>query len=513
MHGSGVALSNPGALVGRADFARADTRFRPSSREIEGPAGSKTVEPRVMQLLVALADADGGVVSRQQIELICWGSRASDDSIHQAAAAARRALTAVGSALWLETIPRAGYRLRPDPAGFSNPEAPADLSDRPRLRRRTFLAAAAATAVSAGVGRLLWQERRSDDVPGLAPLLAQIEHAWREGLPQSDAQALGLTDAAVKLAPDSPAAWGWQAMMARTAFEYASAERASPLLRIVERSAAGALLLDPGEANALTAIATVGPMFGSWRSVRIRLNEILGDEPDHPRALDQLGLAEMSIGLVAAAADIGARLVEADPLGAIHQHKQVYRLWATGRLADMDRAADRALTLWPLHPAVILARLWTLAFTDRVAAARTMLRSSPATRVLPPAMLGLFDTSFAAINDPSLMSEAINANLALARKGPGGAIPAINHLAALGAVDQAFAVLEAFLLARGALAPSLRSSGGLAANEMHGRKTMMLFLPTAALLRSDLRFEKLMIDTGIKEVWIRDSLKPDYLYK
>ena len=61
----------------------------------------------------------------------------------------------------------------------------------------------------------------------------------------------------------------------------------------------------------------------------------------------------------------GSRIAARDPLHAGYQFKLVYAYWILGRIGEADRTADRALHLWPRHPGVWLARLWTLAFTGR----------------------------------------------------------------------------------------------------------------------------------------------------
>lgn len=48
-------------LASREDFSLGRASIRPSLRTVEGPSGSFVIEPRVMQVLVAFADANGAV--------------------------------------------------------------------------------------------------------------------------------------------------------------------------------------------------------------------------------------------------------------------------------------------------------------------------------------------------------------------------------------------------------------------------------------------------------------------
>lgn len=71
----------------------------------------ETLEPRVMQVLVALARRRGEVVSRDELTDCCWNGRiVGDDAVSRCIAAIRRLATTHGG-FSLETIPRVGYRL------------------------------------------------------------------------------------------------------------------------------------------------------------------------------------------------------------------------------------------------------------------------------------------------------------------------------------------------------------------------------------------------------------------
>jgi TolB-like protein len=93
-------------------FQLSAIHVRPATREVVGLAGQREVlEPRVMQVLVALARRRGEVVSRDELIDTCWGGRVvGDDAVSRCVAALRR-LAALFGGLAIETIPRVGYRL------------------------------------------------------------------------------------------------------------------------------------------------------------------------------------------------------------------------------------------------------------------------------------------------------------------------------------------------------------------------------------------------------------------
>lgn len=160
-----------------------------------------------------------------------------------------------------------------------------------------------------------------------------------------------------------------------------------------------------------------------------------------------------------------------------------------------------------------MARLWTLAFTDRVVAARGLLSEQASTLRMPPSYAALFDRTFAALDGAGtrMWKQAVADNLELGRHGPGAAIPAINHLCALGAHDEVFMVANAWLRHQGPLVVAQDNPAELpSVNEIRRRKTLMLFLPSAAGLRADPRFAELMSGIGLMQEWARSGLKPDY---
>src|SRR5207237_7173494 len=105
------------------DFSLGSIRVQPSSRELVGASGAVMVEPKVMQVLVTLADAGGRVVSRDELIEKCWGGRiVGEDAINRVIGKLRRVAEASGDAFRIETVARSGHRLLS--GGVAN-EAPA----------------------------------------------------------------------------------------------------------------------------------------------------------------------------------------------------------------------------------------------------------------------------------------------------------------------------------------------------------------------------------------------------
>jgi TolB-like protein/Tfp pilus assembly protein PilF len=129
-----IDLAHAGSLVlGALDIAPALRRVA------RGDGREEIVEPRVMQVLVVLVRADGGIVSRDDLLAACWhGVVVGEDAINRIIGRVRRLLEGIGEAEHrLETITKVGYRIVPTAAAVA-PEPPppapaAALSAKPSI--------------------------------------------------------------------------------------------------------------------------------------------------------------------------------------------------------------------------------------------------------------------------------------------------------------------------------------------------------------------------------------------
>lgn len=98
-------------LAREGEFELGGLKVRPAFRQVDSPQGSETLEPRIMQVLVALARQRGDVVSRDQLIEACWdGVAVGEDSISRCIYRLRKLGDATG-AFRLETVTKVGYRL------------------------------------------------------------------------------------------------------------------------------------------------------------------------------------------------------------------------------------------------------------------------------------------------------------------------------------------------------------------------------------------------------------------
>jgi DNA-binding winged helix-turn-helix (wHTH) protein len=108
-------------------FSLGPLQVRPPTRELVAATAREVLQPRIMQVLVALARSGGEVVSRDDLIHACWDGRVvGDDAINRCIAKLRDLGEAHG-AFAIETIARVGYRLSPQ-VQSGDPEPSSDAS-------------------------------------------------------------------------------------------------------------------------------------------------------------------------------------------------------------------------------------------------------------------------------------------------------------------------------------------------------------------------------------------------
>ena len=190
-HGQGIDLAR------ERPFGLGLLEVFPGTRQIVRDGQASTLEPRIMQVLVALARAQGEILSRNDLTDRCWNGRTvGDNAIHRALSRVREIGTELaGGSFKVETIAKVGYRLlgdyRPEaPGPAAHPTAatsikPQTLSDQRDLtgRRRGWRLAAIALAgivLIGGLGAWSWGPWSASQHTSIA--IAGHRDAGSEGL-------------------------------------------------------------------------------------------------------------------------------------------------------------------------------------------------------------------------------------------------------------------------------------------------------------------------------------------
>lgn len=481
----------------------------PATREVSRDGESEILEPRVMQVLVALFEAKGAVVSRDELVARCWDGRiVGDNAITRVIVQLRRLANEFGqSSFELETITKVGYRLvvREGAAVATSPEASSVVVAEPRHRsfsRRAVVGAglAAGCAATAWFG---WKAFQGHEPPPEAvELFKRGEHAQRQGLPDLSRQAVVYLEQAVAIDPFYSAAWGSLALAYRHLLEaFGEAEYTSLPERI--RSAAGrALALDPRNADARLALILVHPFYGNWRQMEASLRELGQEHPDHWLLRAQTGLLLYEVGRIEEGIPHSQHVLEIDPFLPVGHMFLARALSMAGRLQEAEAVLNRGGERWPAHPALWGTRYSFLLFNGRPAAAAAFAMDPDS---LPSGMprqavkrrvriARAFET-----REPGLVAEVIASARAEAAADPKNAQFATAILALLGLKDDVFQILHRYYF-------QLERPLG----RYERRYTYSLFAPALREVREDARFPALLDRIGLTRYWRETGTKPDY---
>ena len=154
-------------LAHQAAFSLGTLEVRPPTREVVSPHGRELLQPRVMQVLVTLAEARGAVVSRDDLIHACWDGRVvGEDAITLVMMKLRKLAVRSDGAFAVETIRGVGYRLatemaapaarlpEPEPSGKARPRLVVlEFTHPPGDEEQAWFAEALADELTAGLAK------------------------------------------------------------------------------------------------------------------------------------------------------------------------------------------------------------------------------------------------------------------------------------------------------------------------------------------------------------------------
>jgi DNA-binding winged helix-turn-helix (wHTH) protein/tetratricopeptide (TPR) repeat protein len=504
----------PGFVLGRLTV-------RPAVRQLVRDDGEEEVlQHRVMQVLIALARVDGAIVTREQLTMSCWEGRVvGEDAINRILSRLRGVASSIGAGSFrIETITRIGYRLLRE-----GQEAPADMpaeaeppAKRPSRRHVLIGAGAAGAAVLAG-GAWWWGPTREAPPPSpeVAALMQQALQQLAQNTGEGQNQAIGLYRRVVALAPDYADGWGaLGCTYAVTAFFRPVAQ--SDALR-ARGMAAGrrALALDPDNGYGQVAVATSVPGRGAWLNMDRALHNALGQHPDNLFLLYALTSLMASVGReleALAKVERLAQLMRPSPPDVYFMHVLV--LWSANRLDEADRLIDEAMSLYPTHFAIWFTRVYLLMYSGRAGAALAMIQDRERLPTnIPQAEFEELMRAARAVQSRAAadVESALASQLARAHRGSGYAENAIQFAAAVGRIDDALAILNAYYFGRPFVVPDVRYTVEAGTySPQRDRNSGFLFLPHMAAVRADPRFDSAMTELGMARYWREIGVQPDY---
>jgi DNA-binding winged helix-turn-helix (wHTH) protein len=498
-------------LAARSDFTLGLAVVSPSTRTIAGPGGTADVEPRVMQVLVVLADAAGQVITRETLFERCWGGiYVGDDSLNRAVGAVRKLATGLaGSSFEIETIPRTGYRLT---GAVPQPVRDDMLSAARRgLSRRTLIAGGAGVAMLAG-GGVLWSLRSRESSDARFEQLIEVgESAIRTE--DANREIIRSLEQATAIRPDSARAWGLLAFFRIIVAQLSEPKDAAPLIDGAQDAARRAFSLDPREPNALLAMFELQGSTLDWFTRDRRLRRIIAIDPTRIWAITELVLMLQAAGMNRESWYWNERALSLVPLSLDYLTKRAFKLWIAGRVTDADKVIDQVRALYPTNEWAWWARFVIFATSGRAHAAQAMLNSNPK-MLSDPAEAAMWRVALPALIDRSAVPESRIREVCFHQAKVAGQThgPAVMILSALGDVDGGFAIADGALLGRGPIVRIEQPGSNAAVQEAVDRTNMQwLFTPPCAAMRADPRFGPLCDGIGLTEYWRRRGVQPDYM--
>ena len=155
-------------LADEPDFDLGGMRVQPAERSITVNGERRDLQPRVMQVLIALAKSKGAVVSRDRLIAQCWDGRiVGDDALNRCVQSLRHlAREYAPEPFAIETMPRVGHRLVVARNGLADRATSKGL-----LRTKLAIAAAVALLLLAAGGFIVWQQRSTGPEPASIAVL------------------------------------------------------------------------------------------------------------------------------------------------------------------------------------------------------------------------------------------------------------------------------------------------------------------------------------------------------
>ena len=208
-------MSDPQVPVSDADFQLGDWLVQPSLRQISGPSGTFRLEPKVMEVLVYLAQRPGQMVSKDEILETVWKDTfVADGALFRHVSELRRILGDDSKVpRYIQTLPKKGYRLvapvssesgaaafpQPAPETVFEPVRPA-----PSPTRSLSWPALLILAVLAAIALVPRWPYRSGQASSVRPNIVVLYFENNSGDPSLDWLRVALTDMLVTDLSQSP---------------------------------------------------------------------------------------------------------------------------------------------------------------------------------------------------------------------------------------------------------------------------------------------------------------------
>lgn len=497
-----------------------DLEIRPATRTLARAGREEVVEPRVMKVLVALLQADGAVVARDDLIASCWDGRiVGDDAVNRIMSRLRRLSEGIGAGLFqVETINKVGYRLRTD----APPSPAADEPLQPRTAepalatagRRTFLLGAGGAIAAAAAGGWLLSRRPGPPsaIAGLmSDALAQVRQNTREG----QNQGIGLYRQVVEQMPDYSPGWASLSLTYALVSRYREHLESASLLSRAREAAARAQALAPNDPLTEVAAVSAQPLLGHWSAMEPVFRRAARREPANEWVLSSLSGLLQAVGYAAEALAIDDRIAAIAPPTPGLYYSRIRSAWLARQWERTDQLLDEAARIYPTHYGIWFSRFYISMSNGRPDAAIALAadRSSLPTNIDLEEIGSVVRVAEAARSRAPAAIDAVQSEwLARARRGSGLAENSAQFLGLLGRSAGAMQVLNAYFFGDGFAVPELRFTVEQGTyTPVTDRLTPWIGSPMLAGLHHTPEFARLCERLGLSAFWRAQGRVADWL--
>lgn len=498
-------------LAHEVSFTVGRLTAHPSTRQIICGKQRQTLEPRVMQVLVALARAGGDVVSKDELIDLCWDGRVvGEDAINRVASRLRHlASTLGGDTFRIDTIRGVGYRLVDSQSEADDTQSAPHWTKDPRARisRRMAITGLGTAAVVAIGGTLLLRQ------PPHKPMPLAVQY-YRRGLETRGQNSLELAEQgaallreATRIDPLFADAWGALAWSYRSLLQYGPRPDAARLDALSRAAAARALELNPDNADAQAALLLLKPFYRNWAELEEGCRRLLRRHPHNSILEFNLGATLSEVGRWRESAQYYRAVAQRERFWPLADINLIEAFYCSGRVQEAEDVIDDGMKRFPRRIDFWFAKVRYLAIMGRLPEAVAFasdLSNRPATysietEIHPEIVFEISVLHALADGSRAARDAVLQKVLQAAREAP-SPLGAAVRAALLGNVSVSFSMLEGFYFGQGPWAFA-----------HHERPpTGFLFRGDTFPLRRHARFPALLRRIGLESYWRSTGTAPDY---
>jgi tetratricopeptide (TPR) repeat protein len=353
--------------------------------------------------------------------------------------------------------------------------------------------------------------KRREPPPEVVPLMDQAKQLMNQNTREGQYQAIGLYQRVTQMAPNYADGWGWLGYTYGVVSHFHERQESLALRARANAAARHALELDSNCAFGELALSVALPLVGYWAERERLLLRASALDPDNDEIMVMRAVALIFAGRSTEAVPFLARVKRRRPLAPAEYNNYLIALWSAGQLAELDQAINDAASLYPTQSSIWFTRVGIAMYNGQFNALRMLIedeQSRPSG--IPDAALSRFLTAAHAIETRSAadIDKAMAEQIADAHQSAVQAEVAIRNASALGRIDDAFAITNAYYFGRGFIIPDYPTKGSSFSPDQ--RQTRFLFQPATKPMRSDARFEVLVKELGFDRYWRESGEPPDY---